>query len=162
IDIFNHFLPRPYLDAVGEKHPAARFAAGIRHAWDMEERLRLLEPWPELQQVITLSQCTPERVGGPELSPKLARIANDGMAEIGDARSEDPRYATVRERMRQRSIRPIDYFRKFYADTAVCSAAALRCGLDFFGADHVVFATDFPFGPDGGVLFLTEGIRAVD
>ena len=33
--------------------------------------------------------------------------------------------------------------------TAVCGggAHAVRCGLEFFGADHVVFATDTPLGP---------------
>jgi aminocarboxymuconate-semialdehyde decarboxylase len=37
----------------------------------------------------------------------------------------------------------------FYADTAMFGggAHALRCGLDFFGADKVVFATDTPLGP---------------
>ena len=42
----------------------------------------------------------------------------------------------------------LDYFRMFYADTALFgSAGGLQCGLDFFGADHVVFATDAPLGP---------------
>jgi aminocarboxymuconate-semialdehyde decarboxylase len=37
----------------------------------------------------------------------------------------------------------------FYADTAMFGGGvhALRCGLDFFGADKVVFATDTPLGP---------------
>jgi aminocarboxymuconate-semialdehyde decarboxylase len=38
----------------------------------------------------------------------------------------------------------------------------LRCGLDFFGPDHVVFATDFPFGPENGMWFLRENMRSVD
>ena len=42
----------------------------------------------------------------------------------------------------------LDYFREFYADTALFGAGnGLSCGLDFFGADHVVFATDAPLGP---------------
>jgi predicted TIM-barrel fold metal-dependent hydrolase len=27
------------------------------------------------------------------------------------------------------------------------SAKALQCGLDFFGSEHVLFATDAPLGP---------------
>jgi aminocarboxymuconate-semialdehyde decarboxylase len=42
----------------------------------------------------------------------------------------------------------LDYFRMFYADTALFgSAGGLQCGLDFFGPEHVVFATDAPLGP---------------
>ena len=43
----------------------------------------------------------------------------------------------------------LDYMHDFYADTAMFGggAHALRCGLDFFGADKVVFATDTPLGP---------------
>src|ERR1700729_1461974 len=43
----------------------------------------------------------------------------------------------------------LDYMRDFYADTAMFGggAHALRCGLEFFGADKVVFATDTPLGP---------------
>jgi predicted TIM-barrel fold metal-dependent hydrolase len=41
------------------------------------------------------------------------------------------------------------------------STSALRCGLDFFGSDHVVFASDCPFDPEGGAMFIREGIRSV-
>jgi aminocarboxymuconate-semialdehyde decarboxylase len=59
--------------------------------------------------------------------------------------------------------RPVDYFRMFYADTSVNgSASATRCGLDFFGADHVLFGTDCPFDPEGGPLFVREIIKTID
>jgi predicted TIM-barrel fold metal-dependent hydrolase len=58
---------------------------------------------------------------------------------------------------------PQDYFRMFYADTALSgSASATRCGLDFFGADHVLFASDFPFDAEGGKYLVRETIRALD
>jgi aminocarboxymuconate-semialdehyde decarboxylase len=42
---------------------------------------------------------------------------------------------------------PMDYFRGFYADTAMFGAAhAVRCAVEFFGADHVLFGTDMPLG----------------
>ena len=42
---------------------------------------------------------------------------------------------------------PIEYFRRFYADTAMFGAThAVRCAVEFFGADHVLFGTDMPLG----------------
>ena len=42
---------------------------------------------------------------------------------------------------------PIEYFRRFYADTAMFGAShAVRCAVEFFGADHVLFGTDMPLG----------------
>ena len=40
--------------------------------------------------------------------------------------------------------------------------SAIRCGLDFFGAGHVLFGTDCPFDPEGGPLFIRETIKALD
>ncbi len=41
----------------------------------------------------------------------------------------------------------IDYFKMFYADTAIYgNTPALMCGYAFFGADHIVFGIDFPLG----------------
>lgn len=55
------------------------------------------------------------------------------------------------------------YLRRFRADTVVGrSTAALRCALDFFGLDHVVFATGFPFGPEKRMRFLRENMRPVE
>jgi aminocarboxymuconate-semialdehyde decarboxylase len=51
----------------------------------------------------------------------------------------------------------------FYGDTVLGgSASALRCGLDFFGADRVVFASDCPFDPEGGPMYIREGIRSIE
>jgi predicted TIM-barrel fold metal-dependent hydrolase len=56
-----------------------------------------------------------------------------------------------------------DYFKMFYADTALSGAAgATRCGLDYFGADKVVFASDFPFDAESGSYLVRETIRALD
>ncbi len=46
-----------------------------------------------------------------------------------------------------------EYFRKFYYDTAVGgSSAAIKCTREVFGLDHIVFATDAPFGPGSGEM----------
>ena len=58
--------------------------------------------------------------------------------------------------------RPVDYFKNFYADTALFGAApATRCGYEFFGVDRVVYASDMPFEPAPG-LYARETIRCVE
>ena len=58
-------------------------------------------------------------------------------------------------------INPVDHLRKFYGDTAVSgSTAALMCGYAFFGADQILFGTDAPLGPPGGLTL--ETIRSVE
>jgi predicted TIM-barrel fold metal-dependent hydrolase len=82
-----------------------------------------------------------------------------GMDQLG-TRTSDEDYTVILKRMAKR---PVDYFRMFYADTSVNgSASATRCGLDFFGADHVLFGTDCPFDPEGGPLFVREIIKTID
>lgn len=59
--------------------------------------------------------------------------------------------------------RPIDYFRKFYGDTALFgSVGATECGLAFFGIDHCLFGTDMPFDPEKGPGFIRETIRVME
>ena len=58
--------------------------------------------------------------------------------------------------------RPIDYFREFYADTAILGTGALMCGLGFFGIDHVLYGSDMPFDHEGGSFNVRETIRTVN
>jgi predicted TIM-barrel fold metal-dependent hydrolase len=82
-----------------------------------------------------------------------------GMDQLG-TRTSDEDYTVILKRMAKR---PVDYFKMFYADTSINgSASAIRCGLDFFGQDHVLFGTDCPFDPEGGPLFIRENIKAID
>ncbi len=58
---------------------------------------------------------------------------------------------------------PIEYYRMFYNDTAVYgSTPACTCGYDFFGAEHVLFGTDFPFDAERGHRHLRETIRSIE
>ena len=42
---------------------------------------------------------------------------------------------------------PIEYYKMFYADTAIHgNVPALMCAYSFFGADHIVFGADMPLG----------------
>ena len=57
---------------------------------------------------------------------------------------------------------PYDYFHQFYADTiTIGSVSALQCGLDFFGTDRVMFATDMPFDTQGGRKYVEVALRAM-
>jgi aminocarboxymuconate-semialdehyde decarboxylase len=59
--------------------------------------------------------------------------------------------------------RPSEYFKMFYADTALSgSAGATRCGLEYFGGRQVLFASDFPFDAEGGAYLVRETLRAID
>jgi aminocarboxymuconate-semialdehyde decarboxylase len=42
------------------------------------------------------------------------------------------------------------------------SRAATVCGLEFFGVDKVVFASDCPFDPEGGPQYIRETIKIID
>ena len=54
-------------------------------------------------------------------------------------------------------------FSRFYGDTCRCGASkVLEDGLEFFGKDQFVFATDYPFGPDEGRGFLREEVNGVE
>jgi aminocarboxymuconate-semialdehyde decarboxylase len=58
--------------------------------------------------------------------------------------------------------RPIDAFHRFFADTAVFGAPhALRCAYEFFGAEHMFFASDMPFDPVQGT-FIRDTIADVE
>jgi hypothetical protein len=62
--------------------------------------------------------------------------------------------------------RPSDYFRKFFNDSMVNgSAAAMRCGLEFFGPERVMYGTDFPMGSSDGEdwpIEVLDTIRSLD
>jgi aminocarboxymuconate-semialdehyde decarboxylase len=56
----------------------------------------------------------------------------------------------------------LDCFRAFYADTALCGGrAGTVCGIEFFGVDHVLFASDAPFGPEGGAGYIRSTMKVV-
>jgi predicted TIM-barrel fold metal-dependent hydrolase len=56
----------------------------------------------------------------------------------------------------------LDCFREFYADTALCGGRiGTVCGLEFYGADHVLFASDAPFGPQGGAGYIRDTMKVI-
>ena len=109
----------------------------------------LLDRLPDLK-IIT------HHMGG--MLPYFEGRAGYGWDLLG-SRTSDEDYVSLRRSMKKR---PVDYFRMFYADTALFGALpATRCGLEFFGVDHVVFASDVPFEPAPG-LYIRETIRCIE
>ena len=76
-----------------------------------------------------------------------------GMDVLG-ARTTDEDYSDVLSSLKKPHL---EYFKMFYADTAMFGTnGGIKCGLDFFGDDQVVFSTDAPFAP------VRETFRSID
>src|SRR5258705_7831631 len=86
IDIFPHIFPKAYFDKMVDVIPnkaAVRRWLEIPVLYDLQARLRMMEEFgPDYQQILTLSMPAIEYVAPPETSPGMAKLANDGMAEI--------------------------------------------------------------------------------
>lgn len=309
IDIFNHIFPRLFFDKLNEVAPAykdmGKRSRNIPALFDLDVRFRMMDQFGEYQQIISIASPPIEVMAGPDTTPMLSEIANDGMAELvgkypdrfpafaaslpmnnpekaaielqrcikdlgartvqiysnADGKPLDgPEYAPIFQIMAQHDLpillhpargakfadypgeskskyeiwwtfgwpyetsvamarlvfsglfdrfpdikiithhmgamipyfegrvghgwdqlgkrssdedyegllksmkkRPIEYFKMFYADTALFgSYSGTKCGLDFFGVDRVLFASDSPFDPEGGTLYTRETIEVID
>src|SRR5919205_574428 len=89
LDIFPHIFPQAYFERmkkIAEGNPG--LAAALKRwmhipvLWDLDKRIQMMKRWPGYQQVLTLSMPAVEFLGTPQETPELARLANDGMAEI--------------------------------------------------------------------------------
>ena len=93
------------------------------------------------------------------MAPYFEGRLGPGWDQLG-VRTSSEDYPALLKRLHKR---PVDYFRMFYADTALFGAYdATVCGLEFFGADRVLFASDAPFDPERGPMFIRETIAILD
>ena len=82
-----------------------------------------------------------------------------GWDQLG-ARTSDEDYSII---LKQLNKPHLEYFKMFLADTAMFgSLSGTICGLEFFGADHVLFASDSPFDPEKGPGYIRETIKIID
>lgn len=86
IDVFPHVLPRRYFDRMIEVAPPGlhlqKRMRGIPVLVDVEQRLRIMDRHAGYVQVLTLASPPIEVLGPPSVTSELARLANDGMAEL--------------------------------------------------------------------------------
>jgi predicted TIM-barrel fold metal-dependent hydrolase len=108
----------------------------------------LLDRYPRLK-IIT------HHLGG--MIPFYDGRIGPGLQVLG-SRTSDEDYSKVLPSLKRPHL---DYLHDFYGDTALFGGGiqAVRCGLEFFGADHVVFATDTPLGPIAPTI---DTIRRLD
>lgn len=86
IDIFNHIFPRAYFDRMLNIAPKGKDmlkrVREIPAIVDLDERFRIMDKFIDYVQVICLGAPPIETFGPPPVSTEMARLANEGMAEL--------------------------------------------------------------------------------
>ena len=84
IDVFNHVFPTEFFEKVDGLMPdaAVKRWKSMDTIHNMDARLRMLDEFDDYQQIISMSQPPIDSIAGPNDSPGLTRVANDGMARI--------------------------------------------------------------------------------
>jgi uncharacterized protein len=96
---------------------------------------------------------------GGAMIPHFAGRVGAGWDQLG-SRTPPEEQADVETPIRQR---PLDYFKRFYADTCMMDAPhSIACALAFFGVDHVLFASDSPFDPEQGPGYIRATIANLE
>ena len=118
-------------------HPTRRFEGDYGLWWSLG--------WP-YETAAALSRLVYS--GSMERHPNLKVIAHHGAGMVPHFSARlgmGPGYRQVKDTLPRP---PLEYFHRFYADTALFGAPhAMRCVIDFFGPSHVLFGTDSPLGP---------------
>src|SRR5215472_17196736 len=111
----------------------------------------VLERYPDLKVLIH---------HGGSMVPHFSGRVGPGWDQLG-ARTPPEQQADIEGYPLSR--RPIEYFRQMYGDTAMFGAAhALRCCIDFYGADHILFGSDSPFDPERGPGYIRATIANLE
>jgi aminocarboxymuconate-semialdehyde decarboxylase len=96
---------------------------------------------------------------GGSMIPHFSGRVGPGWDQLGSRTPEERKSEVANELTR----RPLDYFKMFYADTALMGAQhAIRCALEFFGPEQMLFASDSPYDPEKGPGFIRETIENLD
>ncbi len=84
-----------------------------------------------------------------------------GMVKLG-SRTSNEDYSHILPSLKKPHA---DYFKMFYADTAMFGASiGTKCAIEYFGTNNVVFATDAPFAaiPEGIAMIDELGLNVTD
>lgn len=86
IDVFTHIFPKPYFDRMVKVAPKGKDmhkrVRNIPSIVNLEERFRIMDMFKDYAQVICLGSPPIEAFGPPPISTDMAKLANDGMAEL--------------------------------------------------------------------------------
>ena len=110
----------------------------------------VLERYPDLKLLIH---------HGGSMVPHFSGRVGPGWDQLGartppDQRADIEGYPLTK--------RPIEYFSMMYGDTAMFGAAhALRCVIDFYGTDHILFGSDSPYDPEKGPGYIRATIKNI-
>src|SRR5689334_19037360 len=112
---------------------------------------KTIDKYPNLKIIV-------HHFGG--IVPLLEGRIGNGWDQLG-TRTTDADYVALRKSLKKR---PLDYFKQdFYADTAAFGGIpATKCGMEFYPADKIVFASDCPFDPEKGPGYIRETIKILD
>ena len=85
LDIFNHIFPKNFYKKMMEVNPGYKdMGKRVREVpvlYDLDARFRVMDQFDDYAQVICLPNPPLEKLAGPEISPELAKVANDSMSE---------------------------------------------------------------------------------
>ena len=86
IDIFNHLFPQRFFNEfinVGSSFKdMGKRAQNVYAIASLDERFRVMDEFGDYCQVLSLPSPPIEAYAGPDKSPHVARVANDGLAEL--------------------------------------------------------------------------------
>lgn len=86
IDAFNHFFPKRFFEGFLQTQAAAKDMGkrvrGIPALYDLDQRKRIVESFPDYSQILSLSMPALDRLWGPEQAAEFATIGNDELAEL--------------------------------------------------------------------------------
>jgi predicted TIM-barrel fold metal-dependent hydrolase len=86
IDAFCHFFPQSLFEKMsqttGGTQDIGKRMQGVRTIHDLDARLKMMDEFGDLQHVLSLANPPIEMLGTADKTPELARIANDGLADL--------------------------------------------------------------------------------
>ena len=86
IDAFNHFFPQRFFDELvetpGGQKDLGKRVRGIPALYDLDERLRIVDSFPDYTQILSLGMPAIDRLWEADRAPDMARVGNDGLAEL--------------------------------------------------------------------------------
>ncbi|MBI5827974.1 MAG: amidohydrolase [Chloroflexi bacterium] len=139
--------------------------AHVSYNWIGEHKLDRLFGWP-FETTLALSRLV---FGGIlERFPTLKIIAHHAGSMISFYQDRIFSYAHPDSPMLSLSEKNrisetvIATFKMFYVDTVQAWKPALQCASEFFGPEHVVYGSDFPWGPEGGERYIQNSLAAIE